>query len=151
MKKICQVAAILATVAAAFTVAPAASAESVRFAAAGTEEFCAPGVTCGTASTRYGHATVRTVITFFAPLPSGCFRDEHTSTFTFDDGSTLVVAISGTLCPTNFFPNFSFTGTYEIVGGTGQFAGATGTGLVRALRENGPIHTLLFGTAGEGA
>lgn len=67
---------------------------------------------------------MRTVITAFVPLPS-----------------------PGTLCPTTF-PNFAFTGTYEVVGGTGEFAAATGSGFVRALRENGPIHAVFVGTAG---
>ena len=135
-------AAVLAVVGTAFVNAPAASA-SERFAAVTTEEFCAPGVTCGTAVTSLGPATVRTVITSFFPLPSGCFHDEHTTTLTYADDSTLVLAIVGTLCP---FPVVRFTGTYSVAGGTGQFIGATGSGFDRATRPAvGPIRSQLVG------
>jgi hypothetical protein len=146
MRRIGLIAVSLAIVGAALVVAPIASASDTRFSAAGTEDFCAPLTTCGTAATPFGNATVRTVITSFVPLPSGCFSDHHTSTLTFADESTLAIAIAGTLCPTSSFPNFTLTGNYEVVGGTDQFAGATGSGFARAFRENGPIHTLLVGT-----
>lgn len=139
---------VLAICGASFSIAPVASAsETMPFGAVITEDFCGRGVTCGTAVTLFGPATVRSVITSFTPLPSGCFSDHHTSTLTFADGSTLANAIVGTLCPTTF-PNFRLKGTYSVTGGTGRFAGATGSGFVKAFRENGPIHAVLVGTLG---
>lgn len=147
MSRVRVFAMILAICGATFAIAPVASAsETMPFGAVITEDFCEPGVTCGTAVTLFGRATVRSVITSFTPLPSGCFSDHHISTLTFADGSTLANAIVGTLCPTTF-PNFRLEGTYSVTG-TGRFAGATGSGFVRAFRENGPIHAVLVGTLG---
>ena len=129
--------------------ASATAIQSRPFAAVVTEDFsaaCQPGATCGTAVTPYGSATILTVITAFSYLPSGCFSDEHTSTLTFADGSTLALAVAGTLCPTAF-PNFKFKGTYSVASSvsSGRFGGATGAGLVRSIRENGPIHGVFLG------
>jgi hypothetical protein len=129
------------------TVAPAALAsESSAFAAVIVEDFCQPGVLCGTAATADGRATVSTVINSFVPAPNGCFLDTHTSTLTFGDASTLAVTINGTLCPTNNLPNFTLQGSYSAAGGTGRFTTATGSGSVRGFRQNGPIHEVLTGT-----
>ena len=110
-----------------------------------TEDSCGPWTTCGTAVGKLGHATVVTEVTGFAPLPSGCFSDTHTSTLTFEDGSALALDVSGELCPT--FTGFRFTGLYSVDGGasTARFSGATGSGLVRASRDAGPIHATFRG------
>lgn len=126
-----------------------ASATPARtpYTAAVTEEFCGPGVTCGTAVGNFGPATVSSVITYFAWVPaSGCFSDHHTSTLSFSDGSQLVLAVVGELCPTRG-GNFTFSGSYAVAGeSTGLFSGATGSGSVQALRENGPIHAVFQGS-----
>lgn len=148
MRRIAVLTAMLTIVfaAVAVAIAPVASAsESSAFAAVITEDFCAPATTCGTAVGSLGPATVRSVITKFFRLPSGCFHDEHTTTLTQEDGSSVAFAIVGTLCQTTA-PNFRLTGTYAVAGGTGRFTGATGTGFIRAFRENGPIHALAVGT-----
>lgn len=133
------------------TVASASAPPAKPFAAAVTEDFspsCAPRATCGTAVTPYGSATVLSRITSFVRLPSGCFSDHHTSTLTFADGSTLALAVVGTLCPTDFLGNFRFSGSYSVPQGlsTGRFSEATGSGLVLAFRNNGPIHAVFVGT-----
>lgn len=115
-----------------------------RFSAAVTEEFCGPGVTCGSAVTSLGPAAVTTVITAFYPLPSGCFGDGHVSTLAFSDGSTLVLTVVGELCPT--VVGFQFAGTFTAAGGTGRFEGVSGDGIVRASRARGPIHAVFEGT-----
>jgi hypothetical protein len=94
----------------------------------------------------FGKATVETTVTGFTPLPSGCFADTHTTTVDFKrDGNALVLDIVGTLCPTGG-PNFTFSGTYSITGGTGDFAGATGSGTVTSVRQDGPIDSEFAGT-----
>ena len=102
--------------------------------------------TCGTAVTTAGRATVATALDEFTPVSPTCFRDRHTSTLTYRDGSTLVVAITGTLCSPAGPPNFTLTGTYAVTGGTGRFADASGRGVVVAARHDGPIHEVLAGT-----
>jgi hypothetical protein len=102
--------------------------------------------TCGTAVTTVGRANVATVLEEFTPVSPTCFRDRHTSTLTFVDGSTLVVAITGTLCSPAGPPNFTLTGTYVVTGGTGRFSGSSGHGSVAAARRDGPIHLVLAGT-----
>ena len=98
---------------------------------------CQPGTSCGSANiSGLGHA-VATVIVFNACGP-GC----HLRTVTYADGSTLVmreVPLGGFSSPGNSgshgYIGFGFPGnpqfqdiTQEIVGGTGSFAGASGSG-----------------------
>jgi hypothetical protein len=51
------------------------------------------------------------------------------STYTFEDGDTLTLSYSGG------WNADGATGTYDVISGTGQFAGATGTGSIKALEE----------------
>jgi hypothetical protein len=146
---------VLATVVAS-DLAVRADEEGARpFQISVTEDFwflgCPDGVdpnlvdTCGTATGHpFGQALVGTIITGFSPLPSGCFRDSHTSTFDYGSKGTLVVEITGDLCPAGG-RNFNLLGGYRITGGTGIFADARGEGAVFASRENGPIHSDLDG------
>ena len=153
-----QIGLVLATVALVSsglfaTVASASAPPAKPFLAEVTEDFspsCTPGATCGTAFvTPYGPATVISEITVFDWLPSSfCFHDEHTSTLTFRDGSTLVLAVVGTLCPTFFHSNFMFSGSFSVLPelSTRRFSEATCSGLVSAFRDNGPIHAEFAGT-----
>ena len=138
-----------------FASAPAFASAPGTFEGSTTEDFVfrgcevPPGPTadlCGTVKTHgFGKGTVETVITGFAPPPSGCFADQHTTTlFLKRDADSLVLDIDGALCPTGG-PNFTFSGTYTVAGGTGDFAGATGSGSVASTRQDGPIATGLSG------
>lgn len=141
--------------------APSGTAGSKHvFDATVTEDFVFRGCTfpvdpllvdlCGTATTnlkQHGTALTTTVITGFTRLPSGCFSDRHTTTFAFgdEDSSTLVADVSGMLCPTGG-PNFTFTGTYAVAGGTGEFDDASGHGSVIGGRQNGPVVSRFLGS-----
>ena len=71
-----------------------------------------------------------------------------TATIQLEDGSTLVLDEAGTYClpggstfaPGNFFHSYGnpwkIDATYDVVGGTGVFAGATGSG-TNTIREGG--------------
>jgi hypothetical protein len=85
-------------------------------------DICGKGVVHG-----FGVATTTLVFTSLAPGPGGTC-----ATGTADreivlarDGSTLLLAITGTICRNKI------EGTYAVVGGTGAFAGAAGSGTVR--------------------
>ena len=135
-------------VAAALTVAAQATAAAVPYEATYVEPApintgfaCAPGTSCGTASiSGLGHSDNQVVV--FNACGFGC----HIRTVTFDDGSTLVIRTEDQ--PSGFaftspgnsgshgyigFPgrpgNQQFLDIEEtIIGGTGRFAGATGSG-----------------------
>jgi hypothetical protein len=139
-----------AAVAAALVVAaPVMADTTIRYQATYVEPVggpnqspfsCAPGTSCGSASISGIGQSDHQVVTFNA-CGIGC----HIRTVTFGDGSTLVIQIvdqpgpfaftspgnsgshgyNGVGLPGN--PNFlDFTET--ILGGTGRFAGATGSG-----------------------
>ncbi len=138
----------LAAVAAALVVAAQATAATVPYEATYVEPApintgfaCAPGTSCGTASiSGLGHSDNQVVV--FNACGFGC----HIRTVTFDDGSTLVIRTEDQ--PSGFaftspgnsgshgyigFPgrpgNPQFLEITEtIIGGTGRFAGATGSG-----------------------
>ena len=131
------------------TVASASAPSPKTFAAEVTEDFSPScSFTCGAAiATPYGPAVVFSELTdFFWEGP--CFHDEHTSMLTFRDGSTLVLAVVGALCPTDYLGNFTFSGSFSVLPqlSTRRFGGATGSGLVSALRDNGPIRAEFVGT-----
>ena len=136
----------LASAAAALVAAmPATAAGTDRYHATFVEPYggpnqtpfgCAPGTSCGSANmSGVGHAT--SVIVFNA-CGLGC----HIRTVTFDDGSTLVIReeAQGTFTSpgnsgTHGYIGFGLPGnpqfqeiTQTIVGGTGRFEGATGSG-----------------------
>jgi hypothetical protein len=101
---------------------------------------------CGTAKSHgQGKANTTTLITGFDFGPNGCFLDTHETTFWFKRGDALTVEVNGLLCPTGG-QNFNFAGTYDVLGGTGMYAGATGSGLVVGQRQNSPVISGLDGT-----
>jgi hypothetical protein len=98
---------------------------------------CPPGTSCGSANiSGIGHSESQMIV--FNTCGLGC----HTRTITFDDGSTLVIReeaqgefTSPGSSGANGYNGFEASGnprfldiTDTIVGGTGQFAGATGGG-----------------------
>ena len=123
-------------------VALPASAATFSYEATFVEPFggCPPGTSCGSASiSQLGHSDDQVVV--FNACGFGC----HIRTVTFDDGSTLVLRIEDQ--PSGFaFTSPGNSGSHgeicfplpgdpqfldieeTIVGGTGRFAGATGSG-----------------------
>jgi hypothetical protein len=145
----------------AASAAPTTASASNGFRASLTEDFvflgCSVPVdpnlfdTCGTANTNRGAATLTTVITSFDFIgvdPTGrfCFADSHTTVLTFDRNNpgTASFDISGTLCATDD-SHLTFSGTYEVTGGTGKYKTASGSGEVSAARQGGPIEGQLTG------
>jgi hypothetical protein len=63
----------------------------------------------------------------------GTFAADYSGTLTATEtatGDTLIEAVELTLTQDQTTGDFDFSGTYEISGGTGRFAGATGNGTV---------------------
>jgi hypothetical protein len=102
-----------------------------------TFSFCGEGTVAG-----FGHATTFSeLVSFSGTDETGCGEAVFERTITFDDGSTLVLLETGTVCfpgesstapgsLKSFGNPFTFEGTFEVVGGTETFKGATGTGTV---------------------
>ena len=93
--------------------------------------FCGPGTIAG-----YGAATSTATLTSIAPLPgTDCLKLTAVRTITLDNGQgSLTLDESGTLCPPSAAASNAVGGpyrvskTYVVAGGTGVFAGATGSG-----------------------
>ena len=109
-------------------------------------DVCGPGIDlCGTGVVHsFGTATTTLAFTSFAPGPGEtCVTGTADRAIVLDrDGSTLQLEIAGTIC------RQKIDGTYEVVGGTGAFAGASGGGTVRGIAipgvPGGTVH--LVGT-----
>jgi hypothetical protein len=82
----------------------------------------------------HGFGTVTTTLTFtgFGPGPGNCASLTAERVLTLDsDGSTLDLSIEGILCPQGASGGHApgkGSGTFTVVGSTGRFAGATGSG-----------------------
>jgi hypothetical protein len=110
---------------------------------AGGQATCPPGTSCGTANIAgVGHLTTQMIVF------NACGPNCHLRTITFEDGSKLFVqeSIVNTISPGNsasaganapLFLEISQT----IVGGTGIFAGATGSGTGRVNTQAGAVIT----------
>jgi len=91
-----------------------------------------------------GFGTVTTTLTFtgFGPGPGNCTALTGERVVTLDsDGSTLRLSLVGVLCPQGNSLNAPGvgSGTYTVAGGTGQFAGATGTGVLDVQATGVPL------------
>ncbi len=73
-----------------------------------------------------------------------CVTPTSPVTYSFTNGNLVVTAANGdqlrvqyagTLAPTATQPIFAITGTYRIVGGTGRFASASGTGAIGGVEN----------------
>lgn len=136
--------ALAACTAAACVVASSATAATtLSYEATYIEPFggCAPGTSCGSASISHLGRSDDQIVVFNA-CGFGC----HIRTVTFGDGSTLVIRIEdqpsgfaftspgnsgdhGRICFPGVSGNPQFLDINEtILGGTGTFAGATGSG-----------------------
>jgi hypothetical protein len=86
-------------------------------------DICGKGIVHG-----FGTVTTTLVFTGVAPSPDGCLTATAERDLALDrDGSTLRLALAGTIC------RHKVEGTFQIVGGTGAFAGATGGGTIRGV------------------
>ena len=110
---------------------------------AGGQATCPPGTSCGTANIAgVGHLTTQMVVF------NACGPNCNLRTITFEDGSTLLIqeSIVNTISPgssSNAGANapLFFEISQTIVGGTGIFAGATGSGTGRVNVTAGAIIT----------
>ena len=135
-------------------IAPAAEAQTQPFEARFKQKvrhndpFCATGIFCGTGTVEgYGEATITVNPTSIGPGPGApCFQSiTAVATVTLSDGSgTLTIDAAGVLCQpgnTAFAPPLHSAGLlktfgspftvsiiYEVIGGTGVLAGASGEG-----------------------
>ncbi len=129
--------------------APAAAGTTVPFRAIFVESGCGPLTVCGAGNVAgLGHVD-RTVLVI-----NGCGPGCTLRTMTFRNGSTLVT--HGTTTGVEFPGNSAnaqstanpvwIHGVWTIVGGTGDFAGATGSGTGRIHVAAGHTTTRLTGT-----
>ena len=107
---------------------------------------CAPGTSCGSGEVT-GLGQAQDVIVF-----NGCGGGCDVRTLTFADGSTIVMHETGSNPQElNFNPNsygnpFRLDLSDTIVGGTGRFAGATGTATGEVRVQGGVAVITLSGT-----
>ena len=139
----------VAAIAASLAVAAPASAETtLTYQAtfvenAGGQATCPPGTSCGSATiSGFGHVAYQ-IVRFNA-----CGPNCHIRTITFDDGSTLRIreSVTGTVLPGSSAKAGANAPTFleisqTILGGTGIFEGATGSGTGRVnLAADAIIH-----------
>jgi hypothetical protein len=139
--------AIALTLVAAALAAPAAAETTLTYHVtfvenAGGQATCPPGTSCGTANIAgVGHLTTQMIVF------NACGPNCHLRTITFDDGSKLFVqeSIVNTILPGNSETAggkaLFFEISQTIVGGTGIFEGATGSGTGRVNVTAGSIIT----------
>jgi hypothetical protein len=122
--------------------------------------ICPPNLDCGRARIDgYGAATRTLAITGFTPgVPAGCDSVTALEHMVLDsDGSTLDLALDAAIChpgssrdasssPRAQGDPFRATGTFAIVGGTGVFAGATGSGTLTSVGAGDAIVIHYSGT-----
>jgi hypothetical protein len=99
-------------------------------------ELCPVGIDlCGKGVVQ-GFGTVTTTLTFTSFLPgpwANCVTGTADRAVTLDrDGSTLLIAVVGTICDQKILAAFT------ILGGTGVFSGATGGGTFWGVTMPGP-------------
>ena len=116
--------------------------------------FCGRGQVVG-----YGQAELTLVATGAVPTTAnGCgfaLAVTGPATIELPDGSTLLLDETGTYClpgdsttaPGNFFHSYgnpwAIDATYVVIGGSGVFAGATGTG-VNTIRQGGDAQISVY-------
>ena len=92
-------------------------------------DFCGKGLVHG-----FGTATTTLNFTGAVPGPGDCLTATANRAITLDsDGSTLLIAIEGTIC------DQKLDATYTIVGGTGVFATASGSGTLVGTATGVPV------------
>lgn len=112
-----------------------ASGPTIRLEVVGTQRFVT-GTGSGTASHLGRIEVVTNNVVDLAPVAvPGCatlgLREVYSSTITAANGDTITLAGTGSSCPTSP-TTAAVTDTATVTGGTGRFAGASGTITVRA-------------------
>jgi len=121
---------------------------------------CPPNLDCGRARIDgFGAATRALAITGFTPgVPAGCDSVTAVEHMVLDsDGSTLDLVLDAALCypgssrdasdsPRAQGDPFKATGTFAVVGGTGVFAGAAGSGTLTSVGAGDAIVIHYSGT-----
>jgi hypothetical protein len=138
-----------ALIAALTLAAPAAAETTEPFHAIFVESGCAPLTVCGQGNVA-GLGNVDNTVIVFNACGFGC----STRTITFEDGDTLVlhgtqlaVELPGNSAEAESTGNPAWIrGAWTIVGGTGEFAGASGSGTGDIHVAAGQSTTRLTGT-----
>jgi hypothetical protein len=120
-------------------------------------DFCGTGQIAG-----YGEAELTLIATSTAVTSiAGCgfalvvtgtakIRLEEASTLVLDEAGTYCLPGGSTFAPGSFFHSYGnpweIDATYDVVGGTGVFAGATGSG-TNTIREGGDAQVAVYSGA----
>jgi len=79
-----------------------------------------------------GLTTLRFPSTITGPAACGGFTATEQDTYTAANGDGVFQTVYDTICPTTTPNAFTLTGSFTVTGGSGRFAGASGSGTVQA-------------------
>ena len=110
---------------------------SVPFRGSGTGTFSdtSPTTVAITGTGYYEHLGLTTLVftsTITGAATCGGFTAMERDTYTAANGDKVFLSVSDVLCPTSTPNAFQLSGSFTVTGGTGRFAGASGSGTVQA-------------------
>jgi hypothetical protein len=73
------------------------------------------------------------VATITGAAGCGGFTTTEKDTYTAANGDEVLTSATLTICPTSTPGVFQSSGTFTVIGGTGRFEGASGSGAIHAL------------------
>jgi len=117
-------------------VAFASSSVPFNGSSTGTFAFTSPTTAALTGTGNYEHlgmTAFAAVATITGTAGCGGFTTTETDTYTAANGDEVLSSATLTICPTSTSGVFQSSGTFTVVGGTGRFAGASGSGALHAL------------------
>lgn len=147
---------LVVAIALAFAAQAGAGNAQVPFSAtfSGTAFFTSPSTTrfLGTGeATHMGRSSSVGDVSISPPNAAGCYPNVNVETLTAADGDQLVIRSDDQACPIGP-TSFHGSGNWVVVGGTGRFADATGSGNFDGETDfgpgftAGPFHVTLTGT-----